>query len=88
MSVGKMGFKSWAGPGNSIPNTGVFYITLKELIFTHMIKYFLMCTRKEFLREILYILVNITGLYFLGWYRMKWVASCIAVMNSNFLKLN
>ena len=40
-----------------------------------------MCTLKEFLREILDNLVNITGWCFLGWFRMKWVASCIAVMN-------
>ena len=49
-----------------------------------------MCFRKEFLREILDILVNVTGRCFLGWYQMKLLASpvltflfqsIIAVMN-------
>ena len=76
-----MGIKSKAGPGISILNTGVFDRTSKVHvhftdIHTHnYVIYSLMCTRKEFLRETLDILVNITDWCFLGWYRMKWVAS-------------
>ena len=65
-----MGIKSRAGLGISILNIGVFDITSKVQVHfncyhTHDLA-FLNVIRKEFLREILDMLVNITIWCFLG----------------------